>query len=109
MINHARGDVEVSLDGMRYALRPTFEALNAIESQTGMSVLTLAEHFAQGNVRLEDIVSILEIGIQAGSAVTLHKQEIGNAIVKAGITASLTAIATFLNIALTGVVEVINE
>jgi hypothetical protein len=46
--NSERGEVSITLEGVEYVLRPAYEALTAIEEQTGQPLLNLAAA-ADGN------------------------------------------------------------
>jgi hypothetical protein len=100
--NIARGDLTVQIQDRAYTLRPTFQSLCEIEAATGKAILDLAEQMAGGKIGLSDLGHIVTFGIKAGSNIVLHKEEIGEAIVKIGLAAVLSIVSEFVNIALTG-------
>ncbi len=102
-VNGARGETEIVLAGRRYALRPTFGALAAIESGTGKSLLDLAREAAAGLLRVSDMAWIVWACAEAVDGQTVPDREaIGEAIVAEGIVAMAAPIGALLTAALTG-------
>ncbi len=48
-----RGQIAIELEGQKYMLRPSFEAINAIELQTGRSLYDLAGEGTTGRMKAE--------------------------------------------------------
>jgi hypothetical protein len=55
---NTRGEVTIDLDA-RYAMRPSFEAIEAIEEQTGKSVLALLVASERGNLLSKEVYVIV--------------------------------------------------
>lgn len=72
--NTARGEHELTLAGVTYRLRPSREALKAIESRTKMSVLKLAQRGEVADLTITQLGIIAEQLIRAGGEddVTRH-------------------------------------
>lgn len=48
----ARGEISISLDGVAHVLRPSFEAIGAIETATGKTLFELAQAAETGKITL---------------------------------------------------------
>ena len=64
--NPHRGEVEVVIDGERFTLVPTFEAMAEIESATGKSLVNLYLAMIDGNWLVTDLCSVFLAGVHAG-------------------------------------------
>lgn len=53
-----RGEAELTIDGQRYVLRPSFEALVAAEEELG-SLFSLVERASQGSLSVSEIAALL--------------------------------------------------
>ena len=101
MANAARGEVVFVAAGRTYTLRPTFEALCAIEDRLGIGLIELAERITQRRHGVRDIASAIFEGAHAADP-SVTQVDIEAAIAHAGLrTATLTALA-FLTCALGG-------
>ena len=49
-VNSERGEFSLVLDGERFGLRPTFEALSEIEAETGRGLIELAQAALAGKL-----------------------------------------------------------
>lgn len=65
--NTARGEHELTLQGVTYRLRPSREALKAIEDRLKMSVLKLAQRGEVADLTLTQLGVIAEQLIRAGA------------------------------------------
>lgn len=69
MVNHRRGEVPIILDGKRFPLVLTLGALAELEESLQLNnIAQLAERFAAGHVRMQDLVKILGAALRAGGA-----------------------------------------
>ncbi len=59
MLNKARGEVELKVDGRSYILRPSFKVLSAIEDATQKSTMELLAGIRSGRPLMKDIVVTL--------------------------------------------------
>ncbi len=64
--NAARGEVLLTVAAKEYVLRPTFQALAAIEGRTGDSVLDIIRRGARGSAKVADVYAVLAEGSRAG-------------------------------------------
>lgn len=60
----SRGEVTIDLDA-QYVMRPSYEAIEAIESQTGRGVVALVNLAAQGEMKLGEAAIIVTECIKA--------------------------------------------
>ena len=72
MTNLHRGEVEITLDGVNRAMRPTFESLATIENRTGQGIVELAQHFSEGRFGVQDLTAIVSLGVRVGAGLQLH-------------------------------------
>lgn len=96
--NPHRGEVEVTLGGKSYVLRPTFEAMAAIERVTGTRLLPLARRFGELDFGLVDIAAIIDIA----AVEKPPKGTTGTLVLEAGLAATGVLVAGFLSEALRG-------
>ncbi|MEM0923462.1 MAG: gene transfer agent family protein [Pseudomonadota bacterium] len=71
MVNPARGEVALVLDGQAHAMRLTLGALAELEARLETeSLVALAEKFEQGRVSSAELIALLSAGLKgAGSQV----------------------------------------
>lgn len=100
--NAARGDVEVTLAGETLVLRPTFEALAAIEQRTGEGIPRLLARFPSNSYRATDVMAILDEGIKAAEGQARPKTALARTIRDAGLLEAAVAAARLLGAAITG-------
>jgi Phage tail tube protein, GTA-gp10 len=100
MANIQRGEVTVTLGGRDYVLRPTFAALAEIESLAGRGLVPLAQRFLDRQFGLADVLAVLGPAIKAGGS--KPPENLGDAVVAAGVLNLAGPIARFLAHALSG-------
>jgi hypothetical protein len=61
---NTRGEVTIDLDA-RYVMRPSYEAIEAIENQTGRGVVALVNLAAQNEMRMSEAAIIVTECIKA--------------------------------------------
>jgi hypothetical protein len=95
--NPARGEHELTLEGVPYRLRPSHDALSAIEQKTGRSMLALVRLGDTGDLSIAQLGIIAAELIRAGAKDDLTRnvgaQRIGELIFEEGVphvTARLT-------------------
>lgn len=97
MANKTRGEVNVSLAGREWAMRPTFQALCEIEGMTGKTLRHLGLNFVQKEVRARDVTAILCAGLKAGHGDKAPDfNEIGEAIMDQGMKSVEQPVVDFL-------------
>ena len=100
MANDERGEITVTLGGVEYTLRPTFEALAEMESQSGIGVLPLARRFMTQDWGVRDLAAVLAPAITAGGGKI--PDNLGQLIIAAGPLRVAATVARFLSDALVG-------
>lgn len=96
MANPHRGEVEVTLDGKSWTLRPTFEALCEIEDSTGVGIAVMLRRFGEGSFGVRDVAAILAAGIAATGKPAPGIERIGEIVVEQGIASFVAPIGVFL-------------
>lgn len=107
--NETRGEIALDLSGKEYVLRPTYQAISAIESKTGKGLLALARDAAD--------ITLADAAIIATECIKAHGQHIGDDMMakysankiaemmletEGGIAACLGRLTALLMVAATG-------
>ncbi len=93
--NRHRGEVEITLAGKSYVMRPTFGALAAIEAKTGEGIAELLERMRTGRVRITDVTAVIWAGLGAtGEPVTYEK--VGELVAEIGLDSLAVPVSMFL-------------
>ncbi|MCH4894008.1 hypothetical protein GO308_12870 [Sphingomonas sp. SFZ2018-12] len=107
--NEIRGEVEVTLDGQSFVLRPSWEAILAIEKQTGRSVAQLAFAAEAHELTIETLAIIVTECIRAwGKSIErisvqgVQPDRIGELIFSEGLLKVIPRVAIVLLRAVTG-------
>jgi hypothetical protein len=104
--NAARGEHEITLDGVTYLLRPSHAALKLIEQQTGHSILNLVQLGGSASMTIEHMGVVAAELIRAGAEdeATRHvnAERIEELIVEAGIPHAMARLVVCLTDAATG-------
>jgi hypothetical protein len=82
MVNPARGEVAITIDGVERPMRLTLGGLAELEERLAAgSLIGLAERFERGDVATADLIALLATGLRgAGAEITdeaLAQAEIG--------------------------------
>ena len=108
--NPYRGEISVTLEGVAYTLRPSFEAIVEIEQKLGTSIVAVVNRaFKQEDVRVTDMGVIVAAGIRAHgrevedkSLANVSDQKIAQLCWAEGLTAIIPPVAEFLLLAING-------
>lgn len=100
MANRHRGEVTVELDGERYTMRPSFEALAEIEDRTGIGLLGLLMRIR--DTKTTDIASVIYAGIAVGHGTKIEEARVRDAIVDKGVAHYIEPAGDFITQALWG-------
>jgi len=89
MANQVIGEVEIKIDGKEYILKPSFVAINEIESKAGKGVFSIANDISEAKVKLIDMVAIIYGGMLGGfdgdrSKMPFSFEELGDKILSEG-------------------------
>ncbi|WP_445191763.1 GTA-gp10 family protein [Sphingomonas sp. Tas61C01] len=98
--NPVRGEASVRVDGEMLVLRPSFQALVAAEGELG-SLFALVERAADGRLGLGETVTLFwHCRHEAPAGLT--REQFGEGIAAAGLTAAAPALRTLLGQILSG-------
>jgi hypothetical protein len=121
---NTRGEVTITLDGAEYVMRPSYEAIEAIEAQTGKGILALIQGAQEGNLTLAQTAIIVaecmkawgrqqiaagEASPEARSAAGAQTQKVARLIHEAGLMTALPRVVIVLVAAATGGVNSAGE
>ena len=109
MANDLRGEDEIVLDGATFGMRPTYEAIVAVETATGASIGTMAMAGANMRLPLGWVAIIVTEFVRAWgkangnqAAANLAVDRVGGLVMDSGIVAAQLTVAKILNGAVTG-------
>lgn len=109
--NETRGEISLELGGTDYVLRPSYQAIQAIERKTGKGLLALARLAGEGELTLADTAMIAAECIRAyGNAIddkmlaASSPEGIAEKVIEAenGIAGAMATVAVMLGLAATG-------
>jgi hypothetical protein len=103
--NPQRGDVAVTLGGLKFNLRPSFAAIAAIEAATGQGILALSRAFFDDRLKLTDAAIVVAAAARAGGRAKVADARMGELLHAAGFFASaelVGAVAQLLNAMISG-------
>ena len=113
--NESRGEVSITLDGVDYVMRPSYEAISAIEDQTGSGLIALAEQAQRGTMKLETLATIVTEAVRAWgraagpdasadqrAARDFGARRVGELILEGGILPAMSRAGVMLLLAATG-------
>jgi len=119
---NTRGEVTITLDGAEYVMRPTYEAIQAIEEKTGMGLLGLLNVVCNGEMPLKKLAIIVTELIKAWGkaagenadpiqrgAAGSNADKVANLIYEAGMSAAMGRVSVVLAGALSGGVTASGE
>jgi hypothetical protein len=95
MANRLRGEVDITLGGRSYRLRPTFAAIMDIEERLG-AVVPLAVRAAKGDFGFRDVTVVIWATLNAVEGQSMTMDEVGNAVLAQGLAAATPAVRVLL-------------
>ena len=101
MTENARQEIELSIGGRKYAVRPTFKTIAAIEQAAGQGCVPLGLKVARSQATLTELALILNamVGDQPGAPTP---EAIGEHLMEDGLMAMIDPVSEFLLRALRG-------
>lgn len=107
MANKAAGEIEVSIDGKEYTLRPSFAAILDFEEKAGVTVFEAMRAAGEKqSVPMKSVVAAFYAAIKAGWKPSQGKlpsfEEIGMAVRKDGIGSHMIPFMQLLSNMMTG-------
>ncbi len=97
MANKHRGEVDITLLGESWTLRPTFGALAEIEDATGLGLAAVVQRFASGAFGIADVAIVLREGMRAVRDDAPDLEAIKPAIIEEGFGKYALAAGEFLS------------
>lgn len=97
--NPLRGEASLSVNGRTVVLRPSFEALVRAEDELG-PLFALVERAGEGQLRLAEIAALFWHCRAEAESIT--REEVGEAVLTAGLAASAKPLRTLLGQILEG-------
>jgi hypothetical protein len=114
--NLIRGVIELELDGAKYPLRPSYDAILAFEAQTGRALMDLAEAAGLGRLNTSEIAVIVtecirETGRASDDKVmaNVNQRRIGELIIAEGQLIVLKRLELMLYLAASGGISASGE
>lgn len=111
MANKTRGEIALTLEGVEYTLRPSYEAIQAFEDQTGKGIIELGRAALEGKLSVREAAIVATECIKAwgratenASAAHVNAEKVGQLMFEAedGVAGAMAAVATILALAATG-------
>ena len=102
MANKHRGEVDITLLGESWTLRPTFGAMCEIEDETEMAILELARVFQNGRFGGRHVTAVICAGLRAAYDDPPDYETVGGFVVKDGFHKHAGPVGEFLAILLSG-------
>ena len=100
----ARGEITLTLDGEDYTLRPTFDAIRAIETGLGVNLLPLVMRMQNQDVGVRDAAVFVTACARAGGH-EVSESEIGARLMGADLVAVWVSLLAMLTDVVTGGTE----
>ena len=105
-MQNIKGEFFIELLGQRRAIRATFGAAERLEGAGGLSnrsIIATLNNMLTANVRIGDLIAIVEAGLEAARNDTrFTREQIGEHIVDAGIQSVLPSLIEYLTYFITG-------
>jgi hypothetical protein len=104
MTNPLKGEIEIELGSETYKARLTIDAIVSIEQAVGCGIIKLATKMADGDISVQDAVSVLTPALRGGGNDFTDK-DVKKIMQDVGITNSIQVVATLLTQTLTAGME----
>ncbi len=100
MVNENRGEISIKSRDSHYILRPTFQAICAIEGELGRSIIDMLLEIPDKKLKMSEVAVIVKHGAAAyKDNTTISDEEIGKAIQSAGLINVMPKTIQFLEMA----------
>jgi hypothetical protein len=96
--NPLRGEVEVTIGGKAYVMRPSYSAIVKIERTLSTRLLKLMVRLQSQDIGVEDLATIIACAVNANpdNHVKLTLDEVGEEVLAGGFVPMLKTVADFL-------------
>lgn len=101
MANPWRGEVEITIDGVRRTMRLTLGALAELEERLGGDVIALVERIEAGRISARDVAALILAGLRGGGWQG-DAQALASAEIEGGFAEAARAAARLLVLAFAG-------
>jgi len=95
MSNDKRGETEITISGMTYTIRPTFQALRSIEQRTGFGLVTLIRQIAGLTITYGNMVVIIHEALNDIEA-HLTEERVGMEVIEQSMQAFVNPLSIYL-------------
>ncbi|CUW85716.1 GTA-gp10 family protein [Rhizobium pusense] len=103
MDNALRNEIEITLAGEKRIMRASFSAILAIEKALGKSMTAIINQVAAGDISITDSALIIYHGLVGNKDTRLSFEQVGDAILEAGMGAVSIPVVEFVSRSLNGV------
>jgi hypothetical protein len=103
MENTLRNEVSITLAGEERIMRATFTAIVAIEKALGKSMTAIINQVAAGDISITDSALIVYHGLRGNQDTRMSFEQVGEALVEAGMAAVSLPVVEFVSRSLSGV------
>lgn len=101
-MNRQRGEIEISLGGKAYILRPTFEAIAELESKLGIGINGLCTKVLENKHGMREVAALIHCGIVGGGEKKLSLNQVGELVRRDGYQKFNGIAITFLHECMVG-------
>lgn len=99
-MNPQRGEVEITLGGQSYTIRPTFQVLSSIEGALGCGTLAVVQRWTRGEIAVTEVAQILFQALRPMKGPALNK--IGEMLMREGYQHHIAPLVNFMARPFTG-------
>jgi len=89
MANKLKGEIDITLGGKKYVLRPTFEGLVELEEKAGAGLSQILYRFSNKDWSMKHVAAAIYGGLFHYGEKAPSFEEVGKAIVADGVTSFL--------------------
>jgi len=101
MANPIRGEKEITLNGVKYATKLNLNSMMVMERKLERSTIKVLGQISQGDLPLQDMVTILQIALKGGNN-DLSDADVKKLVWEHGVIASIGVVGEVLANALAG-------
>lgn len=103
MDNKLRNEVSIELAGETRVMRATFTAIVNIERQLNRSMMEIINRLANGNLSITETATIIYHGLRGYDDNRLSLEQVGTAVIAAGLSNVSMPVVEFVSASLNGV------
>lgn len=103
MADSLRNEVKIEIAGEERTMRANFSAIRGIEAALGKSVVSIVTDISNGDISITSAATIIYHGLRGFDDKRLTLEQVGDAVIEAGISNVSLAVIEFISKALNGV------